>query len=546
MDYNSGLSARFDRGAMTIMKPAGSTSGLAPPYPPPRAPSSSVAGKLLPSNNVLVPRRRNKSKKQRKQKKSSTKTDPSPEQTLEDPCPDHLNVADSPDDLSSLVSSLADFSVEIDQSPSPTSVADTPTLPGSPKDIASRKHRKSRSWDSSDSYQGSSPSKSCLPVPALFRRTKGKVMCADVASVSNASDTMVPIEKGGAFSGREIHESAKVALNAGNYVDAISMFEAIQDAQVQRFGENHPSVGAAMHNVGVVRLRMAHYEKAEAVLSRAVEIRRVVLDRDHLDLASSLAKLGSARVFLQDFDVALQDLREALRIYRHTLGRCHKTVAQTLCHIACLYFEADELFSAQATFEDALEIYREVFATETDRDSCMAQMTEALCNIGSIQNKRKNFADAINSFKEALDVSRLSSLYAFRPRLILTISYSIHLQLQRGIHGHDHQRVIATLDNLGYSYSKQRAYNQALACYREMMTAQLSHYGGLTTECCVTVKKQNLMYEKLKNLDGAIKETKKTLGKYRKGFTPSHPAAIEMGRILADLLLKREKQRGSF
>lgn len=324
--------------------------------------------------------------------------------TLEDPCPDHLNFADA-DDLSNLESSLADFSVEIDTISSSRPSTEMASMAiGSPTNSSSR-HRKSRSWDSSDCYQASSSSKSCLPVPALFRRTKGKVMCAEVASVSNASDTMVPIQRG-SFSGREIHEYAKVALNAGNYSEAISMFEAIQAAQVQRFGENHPSVGSAMHNVGVVRFRMQQYEEAEAVLARAVEIRRVVLDCDHLDLASSLAKLGSARVFLQDFDVALHDLREALRIYRRTLGRCHKTVAQTLCHIACLYFEADELFSAQATFEDALEIYREVFAMETDRDSCMAQMTEALCNIGSIQNKRKNFGDAINSFKEALDVSR--------------------------------------------------------------------------------------------------------------------------------------------
>ena len=101
---------------------------------------------------------------------------------------------------------------------------------------------------------------------------------------------------------------------------------------------------------------------------------------------------------------------------------------------------------------------------------------------------------------------------------------------------------------MGYSYLKQRAYNQALACYREMMTAQISRYGGVTTECCVTMKKQNLMYEKLKNLDGAIKETKKIICRHGKGvLSPNHPAAIEMGRILAELQLKREKQQqGSF
>jgi tetratricopeptide (TPR) repeat protein len=118
----------------------------------------------------------------------------------------------------------------------------------------------------------------------MFRRQK--VMCADVASVSNASDTAVPI-KGQRISGRELHETAKTVLNNGDLKQAVAMFEAIQKAQLERFGECHPSVGAAMHNVGVVRLRMGQHERAEELLLRAVEIRREVLTDDHLDLAVS-------------------------------------------------------------------------------------------------------------------------------------------------------------------------------------------------------------------------------------------------------------------
>jgi tetratricopeptide (TPR) repeat protein len=225
---------------------------------------------------------------------------------------------------------------------------------------------------------------------------------------------------------------------------------------------------------------------------------------------------------LQKFDDALQDLREALRITRKTLGRSHKSVAQILCHIACLYFEAGELFSAQATFEDALEIYREVFAAEGDRDACMAQMTETLCNIGSIQNRRKNFSGAIDCFREALD-------------------------LQRGIMGHDHPRVIASLDNLGYSFSKNKSYNQALTCYKEMLNLQISRHGAFTTDYCDTLKKQILIYEKLKNLDGAIKATKKALEKVRGGSLPSKdPVPAELEKMLSDLKEKRKRRKGSF
>jgi tetratricopeptide (TPR) repeat protein len=239
--------------------------------------------------------------------------------------------------------------------------------------------------------------------------------------------------------------------------------------------------------------------------------------------------LGSARVVIQKFDDALQDLREALRINRKMFGRSHKTVAQILCHIACLYFEAGELFSSQATFEDALEIYRDVFATDTDRNACMAQMTETLCNIGSIRNKRKLFSEAIDCFREALD-------------------------LQRGIMRQDHPRVIASLDNLGYSFSKHKSYHQALTCYKEMLSAQFSRYGAYNVDICDTLKKQILIYEKLKNLDGATRATKKALETVKNmSRTPEDPAILEVEQMLSELNKKRklankkrDKRKGSF
>lgn len=234
-----------------------------------------------------------------------------------------------------------------------------------------------------------------------------------------------------------------------------------------------------------------------------------------------MAKLGSARVALQKFDDGLVVLREALQISQKTLGRSNKTVAQILCHIACLYFEASELFSAQATFEDALEIYRSFFPNANDRDACMAQMTDTLCNIGSIQNKRKNFMGAIDCFREALD-------------------------LQRGIMGHDHPRVIATLDNLGYSFSKAKMHHQAVACYKEMMTAQLSRLGGFTEECCETLKKQILLYEKMKDVNGAIQAAKSAMDRVL-ADTPIPESAVtfEIEQILTDLMQKRNNKRRS-
>jgi tetratricopeptide (TPR) repeat protein len=546
--FSNSSSGKKSLDVMTTIEAASrsvSASGMATSRLPPKSPSSTTGKFLLTTTSrSAIPKRKKRRGKSKERRRNSQAKAPSltgieqVDQSLSDPWPDHLNVVDA-DDLSS----VDDFSmVSFEKSNSPTSVLDP--LRNIDQNTK-RRHRKAKSWDSSDTYEDF---KTCLQVPSIFRRQK--VMCADVASVGNASDTVVSVAETGRITGRELHETAKSVLNSGDYESAVTMFESLQKAQTERFGEEHSSVGAATHNVGVVRLRMGQHKSAEEILVRAVAIRRKVLGNDHLDLAvstsnavgsclfsdqrpdhvlplflglqASLTKLGSARVALLKFDDGLQDLREALQISRKTLGRGHKTVAQILCHIACLYFEAGELFSAQATFEDALDIYRDVFPTDTGRDACMAQMTETLCNIGSIQNKRKNFSGAIESFREALD-------------------------LQRGIMGHDNPRVIASLDNLGYSFSKNKSYHQALTCYKEMLSAQISHYGAFTMDCCETLKKQILINEKLKDLDGAIKKTKKALVKIRQNLeSPVDPVILEIEQMISELKRKRDKRKGEF
>ena len=136
-------------------------------------------------------------------------------------------------------------------------------------------------------------------------------MSADVASVA-ASDTMISVCSKMRMSGRDLHEAAKASLNAGEYSKSLSFFESLHQAQVKRFGTVHPSVGAAIHNVAVVHLRMGNHVKAESMFAEAVAIRKETLGDDQLEVAASLSKLGSTRVALKKFDEALTEYVPAL------------------------------------------------------------------------------------------------------------------------------------------------------------------------------------------------------------------------------------------
>jgi tetratricopeptide (TPR) repeat protein len=269
-------------------------------------------------------------------------------------------------------------------------------------------------------------------------------------------------------------------------------------------------------NLQVCRQRLGQHALAENLFQEAVQIREQCLGPDHLEVAASLSKLGAAQTALGKFDEAFEKLRKAVKIAVDALGHNHKTVAQMLCHLACLYFEAGELMSSEATFQDALEIYRGVWSSAIDRDACMTQLTDTLCNVGSIQNRRKRFTAACASFSEALD-------------------------LQRGIVAPDDARIVSTLDNLGYSYSKLKDYAAALQCYRKMYRAQVSAGGNtFTTGCFETFRKQILMFEKLRRYQEAIDETKETL-QLQKSLLPRDHGFIAHTKDLLEEL--KQKQR---
>ena len=317
--------------------------------------------------------------------------------------------------------------------------------------------------------------KKSIPSASNNNNHSNKITSTDVASVGNASDTSVRVNTQ-TFSGRDLHETAKYHLNKKSYEKALDCFEAILQAQSARFGPLHPSVGAALHNVGVCRQRMQQHDLAANLFQEAVQIRKQTCSQ--LEVAASLAKLGLAQASLGQSEQAFASLRQALTISRQELGS-HKTTAQMLCHLGCFYFETSELFAAQAAFQDAYDMYQQVLPQSTaDQHVCLIQMVDTLCNVGSIQNRRKRYNDGIATFLQALDMIQ------------------------------DDTKKVATLDNLAYSYSKVKDYANALKCYQQMFRLQCQHSTTFTAECVETFRKQVLMHDKLKtNPVEAIQDT---------------------------------------
>jgi len=78
-----------------------------------------------------------------------------------------------------------------------------------------------------------------------------------------------------------------------------------------------------------------------------------------------------------------------------------------------------------------------------------------------------------------------------------------------------------------------------------MQSAQVSHYNIFSEACCETLRKQNLMYEKLKNLNGAIETTQEALLLQKTMLPPDSAVVVQTKEMLAQLERKMDRQTSS-
>jgi len=282
--------------------------------------------------------------------------------------------------------------------------------------------------------------------------------------------------------GASMYSLADDCIQRGDWNSALSVYEAVLHNQIEKYGPYHASVADACEKLGDLLAYLLKYERATKIFSETLQLKTDLFGHDNLQVATVLAKLGTCQVNLQQIDDAHRSFRNAIKLTIRHLGEDHEMVAMMQSQLACLYFSTGNYLAALGHFEDALGIYQSLVARCINKRKWLASASEALCNIGSVQLKRKRYQFAILSFSKALE-------------------------MQREVFGLTHPLVVATLDNLAFSYSKKKEYSLGLETYHEMLQAQLS-LKVYDIECYQTLTKLNVLYEKMGDLQGAFDLTR--------------------------------------
>jgi hypothetical protein len=151
-------------------------------------------------------------------------------------------------------------------------------------------------------------------------------MMGDLLS-DEASDMPIPAEK--LTKQPNVNEMALAAQNSveqGDYDVALTLFGKVLDFYLKQYGERHPLVASAYHNMGMVHalrsdlllegtLQQTHVrQQALECFQRAARTARDSLGKNHPNVAVSLVKIGFLLLQERQFNPALVTFEEALRI----------------------------------------------------------------------------------------------------------------------------------------------------------------------------------------------------------------------------------------
>jgi serine/threonine-protein kinase len=251
--------------------------------------------------------------------------------------------------------------------------------------------------------------------------------------------------------------------------------------RVARELTSQPDIQAElMDSIGEVALGLGHYDRAQPLLERALELRRRTFGAESLPVAVSLEHLGLLKQQRSEQAAAEALLRQALALERRRLGERDLAVAKVLN-------ELGDVVAGQVRYADAEKLHWEALSIAHEREGQVGPAVAA--SILGLGRRKRNLSDlgaAERLYRQGLDVERRAlgsqapQLYRDQEMLaeILTDAGKYQeaetllrqsLAAQRRILGHEHPDVVLTLNALGLAEQRLARFTEAEVFYREAL-----------------------------------------------------------------------------
>jgi len=185
--------------------------------------------------------------------------------------------------------------------------------------------------------------------------------------------------------------------------DTVVLREILSNT-VQRVGhdlQNQPDVEAELRTtIGFVYLELADFDKAEAMLRRALALRETVSTPDNIAVAQAYSDLSNALWQQGKPGEAESAQRRALQIRERLLGKDDLEVAHSLHALGQVLVGQGRLGEAEGSYRRALEIRKRQLGDDN------VEVAESLADVADVLSNQGQWDKAEAMYREALTIDR--------------------------------------------------------------------------------------------------------------------------------------------
>jgi tetratricopeptide (TPR) repeat protein len=145
-----------------------------------------------------------------------------------------------------------------------------------------------------------------------------------------------------------------------------------------------------MNNLATLYVDKGQFSEAQALLLKALEVRRRVLGEEHPDTLFSINNLAMLYRTGGQLDKAEPLLLKALEVRRRVLGEEHPNTLNSMNNLAVLYRDQGQFEKAEKLIVKTIEVRRRVQGEEHP------EALKSMMNLGSILVAKKAYAEAEN------------------------------------------------------------------------------------------------------------------------------------------------------
>jgi tetratricopeptide (TPR) repeat protein len=185
---------------------------------------------------------------------------------------------------------------------------------------------------------------------------------------------------------------------AGEYERALTVAHRACDLTREVYGNEHPAVAEALHNLGELHRRKGDHIAAVPVYRQVLEIRRKTLSTEDPAIAESLIDLAMAHEDAGDVTAAIPLYQEALDIRRRVLPAGDRGIADCINNLALAHHRLGKAAVGLPLLREAYDILRKALG------STHPHVATNLSNQAALQQSLGNNAAAKVLLHEALGI----------------------------------------------------------------------------------------------------------------------------------------------